>query len=209
MDASFNVNFECGGIRINKAYVRSSDHANPYQPAALAVAKAGSLTTRTGDAVGVITMSGGHGFVTGNIVDLYWSGGRRYGVALTVASNELTTADGAHTDGDVLPAQATAITVCLQTVISTDIDGDKAAALAVSLEYAAASTAKGHVHFCEADDTTVCDFDLDADKPLLLDLDQDIANPLTGELIGVCYASHADTVNEATLKIVTLEDATP
>jgi len=209
MDATINVNFECGGIRINKSYARSADHANPYQPADIPAAKAGTLTTRTGDDVGVITMGAGHGLTTGMIVDVYWTGGVRYGVAITVDVNAVTTADGDHTAGAVLPAQSTALVVCKQVEIATAIDGDNASVLAVSLEYAAASTAKGHVHFCETDDTSVADFDLEADKPLLLDLDQDIANPLTGELIGVCYASHADTVNAATLKIVTLEDRTP
>jgi len=209
MDATININAECGGIRVNKTYTRSADHANPYQPDAIPAAQAGSLTTRTSDVAGVVTLGAGHGMTTGMIVDVYWTGGVRYGVAITVASNDATLADGDHTGGAVLPAEDTAVILCEQVEIATNIDGDNAAVLLVSLEYQATSTAKGHVHFCETDDTNVADFDLDADKPLLVDMDQDIANPLTGELIGVCYASHADVTNAATLKIVTLEDRTP
>lgn len=209
MDATISINVECGGLRVSRTYTRSADHANPYQPDEIPAAKAGSLTTRTSDVAGEVTLGAGHGLTTGMIVDIYWSGGVRYGVAISVADNVATLADGDHTGGDVLPAQSTAVVLCEQVEIAANIDGDNAALLLVSLEYQASSSAKGHVHFCESDDTDVADFDLEANKPLLVDLDQDVANPLTGELIGVCYASHGDATNAATLKIVTLEDRTP
>jgi hypothetical protein len=210
MDANINLNVECGGIRVNRTYTRSADHPNPYQPAAIPAAKAGSLTTRTSDTAGVVTCSPGHGLTTGMIVDVYWAAGVRYGVAITVATNAVTLADGDHTAGAVLPAQATAVVLCQQVEIATAIDGDNASVFLASLEYDAVSAAYGgHIHFCESDDSSVADFDLAADKPLFVDLDQDIANPLTGDPIAVCYASHSDTTQAATLKIVTLEDSTP
>ena len=55
---------------------------------ALPIAKAGTLTTRTEDDTGEATLGAGHGITTGAIVDIYWSGGRRYGVTVgTVAGN--------------------------------------------------------------------------------------------------------------------------
>lgn len=210
MDATINLNIEGGGIRVNKTYTRSADHANPYQPAEIPAAKAGSLTTRTSDVAGVVTCSEGHALTTGMIVDVYWAAGVRYGVAITVASNEVTLADGDHTGGAVLPAQSTAVVLCEQVEIAANIDGDNASLLLVSLEYAAASAAYGgHIDLCESDDTQVAEFDLIADEPLLVDIDQDIANPITGELIGVAYASHSDTTQAATLKLLTMEDRTP
>lgn len=76
----------------------------------LPAAKTGTLTTRTDDDEGVITLAGGHGFSTGTNFDIYWSGGCRYGVSLTIVTNAatITASTGA---GDVLPAADTAVTV--------------------------------------------------------------------------------------------------
>lgn len=73
----------------------------------LAAAKEGALTTRTSDSVGTLTMDAGHGLVTGRI-DIFWSGGARYGVTGTVTVNSIAITGGG---GDVLPADETDVTV--------------------------------------------------------------------------------------------------
>lgn len=74
----------------------------------LAVAKIGALTTRTSDSVGTLTMNASHGITTAARLDLYWSGGARYGIVVgTVSVNSVPITGGA---GDVLPADETAIT---------------------------------------------------------------------------------------------------
>lgn len=69
-------------------------------------AKAGVLTTRTSSTVGDITMDPGHGFVFGDIIDLFFSNGQGYrrGVGVTaVVGNLVSIATGVGLD---LPAAA-------------------------------------------------------------------------------------------------------
>lgn len=85
--------------------------------ATLAAAKTGTLTTRTDDNTGTLTMSGGHGISTGNKIHLYWtnadgSRGFAYTVAGTVSVNSVPIDTGA---GDVLPPATTAITAMVPT----------------------------------------------------------------------------------------------
>lgn len=75
----------------------------------LPVAKSGTLTTRTNNTDGVITLSAGHGLVTGRM-DVFWVGGGRYGVTGTVAGDTVTLTVGA---GDNLPVVTTAIRVAV------------------------------------------------------------------------------------------------
>lgn len=73
----------------------------------LADARAGTLTTRTGDDTGAVTFGAGHGFVTGDLVDLKWAGGERREMSTTVAGIAVTLDGGT---GDTLPVATTAVT---------------------------------------------------------------------------------------------------
>jgi hypothetical protein len=106
----------------------------------LAVAKVGELTTRTDNDTGTVTMVAGHGFITGNRVDLYWSGGHRYGMTVTVTVNSVVFDGGT---GDNLPVVNTDITAMkpqLETfpVVAADLGalfvGCGAQAMAVFLD---------------------------------------------------------------------------
>ncbi len=73
----------------------------------LAAAKAGTLSLRTSNTVGTLTMESGHGITTAARLDLYFANGRRYGITVgTVSGLSVPFTLG---DGDNLPAQGTAI----------------------------------------------------------------------------------------------------
>jgi len=73
-----------------------------------AAAKAGTLTTRTSDTAGTLTMASGHAITTGAKVDIYWSGGIAYNATVgTVAGDSVPFT---LANGDALPAAATAVT---------------------------------------------------------------------------------------------------
>jgi len=80
-------------------------------------AKVGSLTTRTNNTQGVITLVTGHGLTTGK-KDIYWTNvdgtkGSRYNVDGTISTDALTITGGA---GDNLPALVSgAFAVTVQT----------------------------------------------------------------------------------------------
>ncbi len=92
------------------------------------VTKAGTLSTRTSDYVGVLTMASGHGIVTGQYLDLYWNTGADVSVGMragTVSGLTVPVTGGT----EPLPASSTAITIQTagqKDVLITDEDGDKA-----------------------------------------------------------------------------------
>lgn len=80
----------------------------------LAAAKTGTLTTRTSNTAGTLTMAAGHGFTDGQVIDIYWSTGQCTSATIgTVATNSVPFTSAT---GDVLPAATTAITAMVQTV---------------------------------------------------------------------------------------------
>lgn len=173
-------------------------------------AKSGTLTTRTSDTVGTLTMAAGHGITTGQIIDIYWTGGVQYGVTVgTVATNSVPISLG---DGDNLPTAATVITAVVQKSINLAIDGDNADILAIVLETIDKSLrTAAHVQFRDAADAEIAEIDLVANVPQVWDLAGGSANPFTGNPITNLKASQANvTATETyTLKIVGVQDASP
>ncbi|MBX3397491.1 MAG: hypothetical protein KF873_02010 [Gemmataceae bacterium] len=86
----------------------------------VAAAPAGSLTTRTDNNTGTVTMSSGHGVTTGKAF-AFWSGGSRYGMDATVTGDSIVLDGGS---GDNLPAANTAIRVTNGESVEFVIDGD-------------------------------------------------------------------------------------
>jgi hypothetical protein len=109
--AEFSVVADVAGPRVDK----TGDNV-------LAVAKVGTLTTRTDDNTGELTMAASHGITTGARLDVYWSGGMRRGMTVgTVATNAVPIDGGA---GDVLPANTTAITAQVPSEEAYAVEGD-------------------------------------------------------------------------------------
>jgi hypothetical protein len=102
----------------------SKEVASPTVPAA----KVGQLTTRTDNDTGVATMVAGHGFITGDLIDLFWSGGSRRNMTATVAVNAVTLDGGS---GDNLPANLTAVTAMKPTEVDFVVNGANVVALGV------------------------------------------------------------------------------
>jgi len=73
---------------------------------------AGSLSTRTSDTSGVVTVSLINGITTANPIDIFWSGGRRLGVTVTsVFTTTSTAVTFSGGTGDILPTSGTSVTV--------------------------------------------------------------------------------------------------
>ncbi len=112
------------GVTITQQQAHTADGAIGYetQPTNLIpAAKTGSLTTRTDNTNGVVTAQAGHGLVTSDKVDVFWVGGRRYGVTCTVSGNAVTLSGGA---GDNLPVATTAVTLSKRRLVNLGFDGD-------------------------------------------------------------------------------------
>jgi hypothetical protein len=99
---------------------------------ALPAAKSGTLTTRTSNTVGVITLPVGHGVPTGTKVGLYWSTGQADADVGVVTGT--TIAVTVISGGDNLPSSSSAITVgrMVETSIAMNTDNIKGIAISMS-----------------------------------------------------------------------------
>jgi len=170
--------------------------------AALVAAQTGTLTTRTDDNTGVVTLSTGHGIVNGK-VDVYWATGVRYGMDATVATNAVSIDGGA---GDVLPTQDDPCTVVIPTAIEVNFDGDDAQIVGIMYRNPSDTGAKAHLSLTDAGAAIIKEADLVHDtEPGGVNNVWDIANGdtnvFTGNRITAGSASH-DSTSAGTLYIL-------
>jgi len=167
----------------------------------VAAAKTGTLTTRTDADTGTLTMTTGHGFSTGDKIDLYWSTGSRYNVTCgTVATNSVPIDLGS---GDNLPIATTAITAMKPTSCAMVFTGNNAVSIATKAAY------QGCVTFFETGDaiastTTLTQLDTGEGKSWSDDSGE--TNPLAGKSIVLVKFSHADSSNSRELGAYVVQD---
>lgn len=207
--ATYGASLTCGGVAIQQTINRSGDHPQAYE-VALPVGKAGTLSTRTNDTDGELTVTTGHGIITGDIIDIYWSDGMCYkATAGTVAGAPADTAiPFTGGTGDVLPTQGVAIVVTEQVIINTQIDGDAIQIAGVCLE-TSETAGKGHIDCQDSAHASIEEIDLVANVPKIWDVAGGIANVFTGNPITHSHASNGSATVAATLKFLSLEDSTP
>lgn len=187
---TINDNVSIAGLSIQSKIERTAP-GQIGQEVPLPAAKAGSLTTRTDDDTGVVTLSTGHGIVSTDVVDAYWADGVRYGMVATVSANDVTVEGGA---GDVLPADETAVNLAKQVTIDTDFLGNLVKAIVAS------STLRGNIEFREAA-ATAAGVKLPAGESWRWFSEQGITNPLAGKAIASIQASCGNSSAAATLKL--------
>ena len=204
---SYNTILSAGGVSISSNIQRTKDTGAGGEYT-LPVAQAGTLTTRTSDTVGEVTMtSGSHTITTAAIVDIYWDGGVRYGVTVGTVSG--TAVPFTLGSGYNLPSASTAVVVVEQTVINLAIDGDNVGILGIQLVNSGDTTALGHVDFQDSGSASIAELDLTQGNALVYDIDGGVTNPFTGNPIATLHASQDSVAGTATLKIGFVVDATP
>jgi hypothetical protein len=195
---AYRLSFAIGGRTFNHSVNANLDGTEYIEPSAkVAIAHSGSLTTRTDNDTGVVTLSAGHGILTGDRVDLYWEvggvKGKRLGMAATVAGNAVTVDLGA---GDVLPAGASTIILAKAHEEPLEMDGDNIVAIAVSSEK------RGAFVLADAADAALYTFSLPEDA--MADgwgSGLGTVNPLAGTAIAKVFMSHVDTSVSRTMKV--------
>jgi hypothetical protein len=117
--ASISTNIICGGVTYSAVY-GVTDESTFNSEVVCPASKAGTLSTRTGDTEGTLTLGSGHGITTGQVIDLYWTGGSRRNVIVgTVSGTSVPITAGS---GDNLPLQATAVLAGIQVIIPCVFD---------------------------------------------------------------------------------------
>jgi hypothetical protein len=181
-------------------------------PALVAAQANGTLTTRTDDNTGVVTLATGHGILTNDVVDVYWAAGVRYGMDATVSGSAVTVDGGA---GDVLPSESTTgMQVVKQTEINPlNLDGDAAQVVGVLYRNAQTAAAKAHVDLQDSGSATIAEHDLVVETQLgglnhVTNIAGGDANIYTGNPITKGFASHNATT-AGTLYVLAGIDSTP
>ena len=198
-----------GGITL-QAIVTRTNSGNIGLEDTLTAAKAGTLTTRTDDNTGTLTMATGHGITTGQIVDIYWSAGVQRTVTVGTVSVDSVPFDLGI--GDVLPIATTAVTVCVHKSMSLAIDGDNADILAVAVSTVDTTLrTAANVQFLDVSSAVIAEVDFITNVPQVWDIEGGSANPFTGNPITNLKATQASvsTTETWTLKVVGVQDASP
>lgn len=199
-----------GGITIQAMPVTRTNSGTIALEDTLNTAKAGTLSTRTDNNTGTLTLGSGHGITDGQIIDVFWSGGVQRTVTVGTVSGTSVPIDGGI--GDNLPTATTAITACVQKAINLSIDGDNADILAVVLETVDKTLrTAANVQFLDSAADIIAEIDLVTNVPQVWDIEGGSANPFTGDPITNLKASQASTSTSETwtLKIVGVQDASP
>jgi len=196
MDATIRSAINIGGVAINSTTTRSEESAVTYSDT-LAAGTSGTLSTRTDDNTGVVTASG-HGLSVSDTVDVYWTGGVRYGMNVTAVSGDDVTVDAGS--GDVLPAQATAVVICEAVEINMDFDGDDMAMLAIGCNK------RAHLDFQDSASASLFAIEITADEPYRWSNDQEHTRPITGNAVDKVLISNGTTA-AGTLKVGALLSA--
>lgn len=184
MQVSVAITTIASGIETTRRVVREAEFPLTFD-LTLPAAKAGSLTTRTDDNTGVATLSAGHGLVTSDVVDVYWSGGYRRGMTATVATNAVTIDGGA---GDNLPLANTAVTLSKQVTLPTPaFDGDSC-----PLWFLNCNT-RVSLDLLDDSDVSVQVLEIPAGEAILWIDGQGTTSPIAGNEIGSIVVSNADS----------------
>jgi hypothetical protein len=202
---TYGTTVSAAGVNIAKSAVITADSASGIE-VTLPIAHAVGSWVKTDADTAAGTLTAGHGQTTGTY-DVYWTGGERLGVAVTVTVNAIALEGGAGTD---FPATANAtVVICPQTNINAAIDGDELEMFACSLEYTdTTATSVGNLDFQSSAPATVETIDLVANTPQVWTGTAAQAK-FTGDPITDVIASHSNTAAAATLKLVIMQDSTP
>lgn len=197
-----------GGSTIKNTPVSKTADGTVVREIALPVGQAGTLSTRTNDGAGVITLSVGHGIAAATVVDIYWAAGARYGVRIDSLGGtgdvELTFDDIPAATGDVLPAASTAVVVTPRVNVNVAIDGDE-----VEM-FGAHCTQRSQVSFYDVGDALIKQYEIEiAESVEAWHSSMTGTNPLTGNPITYARASNSSSTTAATMTILVLEDSTP
>lgn len=168
----------------------------------------GTLTTRTDDNTGTITLTDSGSVSTGANVDIYWDGGVQYNVTVGTVSGTSCPIDSGI--GDNLPSTSTAVVISVRQQVNADIDGDNLSLLAMKQLYTQSNeTSASHVDFQESDNTEVVEVDLVANVPQVYDITGGATNIFTGDPIAKFFVSNGSSTNAATFQLLAVGDTTP
>ena len=203
----YGLSVNGAGVSIQGTIARTADGLIGIEPTVNAAKALGAWIKGVGAGDATATLTAGHLWSTG-VGDVYWTGGRRYDVTVTIDTNAVTLADGT---GDTYPATANAtVVLAMHQQVNQIIDGDLLEFLAICFESTTSnSTARGHVHAEDAANDVIADLDFDANEPRVWDIDAGQTNTFTGDVITKLFITMDSATETVKCKVVGVQDVTP
>lgn len=196
MNSTISGNATAGDVSVSFTVSGSGDGQIGVTPI-LPAGNSGTLGTRSENDNGIVTLSAGHTITTGT-VDVFWTGGYRYGMDAVVDGNDVTIDSGS---GDNLPAEGATVIVSQQVSVDFAVDGDN-----IDLIFAH-SPARASLDFQDSVGTSLSAVELTANQLWYYKADSGYANPLTGNAVATVKASNG-TTTAATLSLAATYDST-
>lgn len=197
-NAQYTKNLSIAGISFDRQSNITADGANGFT-ASVTPAKAITSWVKTDADTAAGNLAGGHGLSNGTY-DVYWTGGARYDVGVTISTNACAFEGGV---GDDFPASATATVVMAPQTLLTgfSLDGDNAEIVAVKSTTTDPSLSPAvRVGFFDVDDDLIASVPVTCNgDPNVNDIYAGETNRYTGDVIAYGTASTAytgaDTIN--------------
>lgn len=193
--ASRNFTQIIDGAAFNNSDSTTGDTATKASTT-LSAAPTGTLSTRTSNTAGTLTMATGHGITTGARLDIYWSGGSCRGATVgTVATNSVPFTGAT---GTVLPAQDTAITAMVPDEEVFNVVGNNAVVVA------AAGDAAFTVVFADGSNVEKHYVVKTAAGAGVWFSGDDATNPLSGDTVTKVFLSHGSSAGSVNVRATVL-----
>ncbi len=188
VSGSITVTANMPGMANHSGVFSRSAAGSIAQSVTLAAAKTGTLSTRTSDTAGTLTMTAGHGIVDGDVIAIFWgtTGVAYLGTVGTVDGNSVPFTGAA---GTALPAQDTAVKVQVMTDLNVDFDGDDLELLMARF------SARGVIVFEDSGDAVLDALEIPAGESYYYIADSAYANPLTGNAVDQIWIASGDSSN--------------
>lgn len=185
LSGTYTLTIAAQGLQINGNATRTATMGIDPISDTLAVAKAGTLTGRTGATTGVATMVTGHGIATSSYVDVHWAGGSRYGMLVGTPTGLALPIEGGG--GHDLPVTTTPLGVMVPVSYDCTFDGDNLVMIG------AGTTRQGRVTFKDSSSTVLFSAHIPAAGAWGWAEDLGSTTPITGNPVHTVEASNGNT----------------
>lgn len=198
--AQMNQSVVIGGVDVRGSITKTGEVPISYEPVAgetsRPAGKAGTLSTRTSDTAGTLTLGSGHGITDGQEIMIFWSTAFAYYATVGTVAGTSVPFTGAA--GTVLPSQGTAIVASVQSEVAFNFAGSNAAMLAI------AGDRRCGVLLAASDDTVHLAKDVAAGGGYFWDGNG--TNPVSGDTINKLVIGNGDSANALLVRAGVLTD---
>ncbi|MGV3486234.1 MAG: hypothetical protein ACO1RT_17580 [Planctomycetaceae bacterium] len=185
------------GVTITSVVDRSEE-SSERMSLSLPAGIEGTLSTRTNDTAGILTVNEGHGVTDADTIAVFFDDGVAYNCNVSAATATTITFDSA--EGTVLPAADSEIIASVQASYALLLDGDSLRVFAIFCTY------RAWIDFRTSAPASVLVYDIAAREGRIYVSDVDAINPLASDDVATVHVANGSTT-ATTLEIGMLKAA--